>query len=138
VRISQAIYDGMIDHVREGGAEERCGIIASRDDVAVELYRMRNALDTPRYGYTIDAAELYKVVNEIEDGGLDIGVIYHSHPRSAPEPSQADINLAKSPDGRPLWPGTIYIIVGFAQTEPDVKAWHLGGDDVAEAELDVV
>src|SRR5581483_9698615 len=35
MQIPRAIYDEMIEHVPEGGAEERCGIIASRDDVAV-------------------------------------------------------------------------------------------------------
>jgi proteasome lid subunit RPN8/RPN11 len=135
MRVPKAIYDEMVEHVREGGPEERCGIIASRDDVAVALYPTRNALETPKYGYRIDGPELLRVVNEIEERGLELGAIYHSHPRSEPEPSQADMNEATSPNGSPWWPGTIHVIVGFAQTEPEVRAWHLGGPDVAEAEL---
>ena len=44
---------------------------------------------------------------EIDDEGLDLGAIYHSHTRSAPYPSQTDINLA-------FYPDALYIIVGVA------------------------
>jgi proteasome lid subunit RPN8/RPN11 len=136
MRIARALYDEMVAHAREGGREERCGIIASRDGVATQVYRARNALSTPQYGYWIDAQDLFRIVAEIEDRGLDMGAIYHSHPKTEPVPSEADVNLAKSPQtDAPLWPGTIYVIVGFSRTEPVVRAWHLRGHEVTEAEL---
>lgn len=138
MRIPRAMFDEMVSHAREGGDEERCGIIATRDGQAMQLYRARNALPTPRFGYVIDPQELYSIVTEIEGEGRELGAIYHSHPRSEPVPSQADVNLAKDRStNRPLWPGTIYIIVGHASTEPDVKAWHIEGDEVSPAELTV-
>jgi proteasome lid subunit RPN8/RPN11 len=136
MRIASTLFDEMVAHACGGGPEERCGIIASRDGVAIQVYRARNALSTPRYGYRIDDGELYRIVTEIEGRGLDLGAIYHSHPRTEPVPSPADVNLAKSPlTDAPLWPGTIYVIVGFSATEPAVRAWHLRGDEVSEAEL---
>ena len=39
---------------------------------------------------------------------MDLGAIYHSHVRSAPYPSQTDINFAAG------WPGVEWIIVGLA------------------------
>jgi proteasome lid subunit RPN8/RPN11 len=64
----------------------------------------------------------------IEDAGLDLGAIYHSHTRSAPYPSQTDINLA-------FYPESLYVIVGLASSEPDVRAFTIRDGRVAEAQL---
>ena len=56
----------------------------------------------------------------IEDAGHDLGMIYHSHTRSDPMPSQTDINLASPsagravPDRRRRGPGA-----------DDVRAWRI-------------
>jgi hypothetical protein len=62
-------------------------------------------------------------MEEIEDSGWSLGAIYHSHTRSEPYPSQTDIGVALV-DGRgeQWWPGTIYVIVGVAGDEPEVRA----------------
>ena len=44
------------------------------------------------------AMEQYRIQTAIEDAGLELGAIYHSHTRSAPYPSQTDINLAFYPE----------------------------------------
>jgi proteasome lid subunit RPN8/RPN11 len=67
---------------------------------------------------------------EIEDAGLDLGAIYHSHTRSAPYPSQTDINLA-------FYPDALYLIVGLAGGEPELRAFEIRDGIVAEAELSV-
>jgi proteasome lid subunit RPN8/RPN11 len=58
------------------------------------------------------------------------GAIYHSHTRSAPEPSQTDINLA-------FYPDALYVIVGVAGEEADVRAWRIVDRQVSEVELEV-
>ena len=45
------------------------------------------------------------------DHGGELGAIYHSHTRTAPYPSQTDINFAAN------WPGVEWIILGLAGTE---------------------
>jgi [CysO sulfur-carrier protein]-S-L-cysteine hydrolase len=64
----------------------------------------------------------------IDDAGLDLGIIYHSHTRSPPYPSQTDINLA-------FYPEALYVIVGLAGDEPEVRAFRIRDGKVAEAEL---
>ena len=59
--------------------------------------------------FEIDAEELLRRSSEIEDAGWELGAIYHSHMRSAPYPSQTDINFARRA-GRALE----WIIVGLA------------------------
>ena len=67
---------------------------------------------------------------EIEDSGLELGAIYHSHTRSEPYPSQTDINLA-------FYPDAAYVIVGVAGEEPEVRAFTIRDGNVAAAELTV-
>jgi proteasome lid subunit RPN8/RPN11 len=78
----------------------------------------------------MDGMEQYRIQTAIEDAGLELGAIYHSHTRSAPEPSQTDINLA-------FYPDALYLIVGLAQGEPDVRAWRIVDGVVSETALEV-
>ena len=129
MRISRELYDEMVAHAIADAPDECCGIISSRDDTAVELFRMENTAHTPMR-YEMDNMELYRVVTGIEDAGLDVGVIYHSHTRSEPYPSQTDINLA-------FYPEALYVIVGLAGDEPEVRAFQIRDGRVTEAELEV-
>jgi len=112
-------------------------MIASRDGVAVAVHRARNAAASP-LRYIIDPQEQYRIMQEIDDAGLDLGVIYHSHTRSDPVPSQTDINLAKlGGSDLPAFPGTLYLIVGVKGPDADLRTWSIVGDEVTQVELQV-
>ena len=81
---------------------------------------------------SIDPQEQLRIYNEIEGAGLDLGAIYHSHTRSEPYPSQTDLNFAKD------WPGVLWIIIGLANGEPELKTYEIRDGQVAEADLDIV
>ena len=93
------------------------------------LYRARNAAASP-LRYEIDGLEQYRIQMEIEDRGWDLGAIYHSHTRSAPYPSQTDINLA-------FYPEALYLIVGVADSEPELRAFRIVDAHVHEVEIEV-
>jgi proteasome lid subunit RPN8/RPN11 len=128
VRIARALYDEIIDHARAEAPNECVGVVASRNGEAVEVRRARNAEASP-LRFSIDSIEQLRLTNDIEDAGLQIGAIYHSHTRTEPRPSQTDINFAEG------WPGVEWIIVGLAGEEPDVRTWLIQDGQVAEAEL---
>jgi proteasome lid subunit RPN8/RPN11 len=112
-------------------------MIATRDGDAVAVHPVRNAMASP-LRYEMDPDEQLRAYNAIVDAGCDLGVIYHSHTRSDPVPSQTDINLARTPgSGQPLWPGTLYLIVGVKSAEPDLRLWSIAGDAVEQVELQV-
>ena len=138
MRISRELLDDVIAHARADAPNECCGMIASRDGEAVAVHRARNRAASP-LRYEIDGMEQYQLQTAIEDAGNDLGAIYHSHTRSAPYPSQTDINLALTRDGaHELFPGTLYVIVGVAEDEPEVRAFAIeAGGQVREVELDV-
>jgi [CysO sulfur-carrier protein]-S-L-cysteine hydrolase len=127
MRIARPHYDEMIAHAREEAPNECCGMVASRDGETVQIYRATNSAASP-LRYEIDGAEQYRIQMAIDDAGLDLGAIYHSHTRSQPYPSQTDINLA-------FYPDALYVIVGLADGEPDVRAYTIRDGQVAEAEL---
>jgi proteasome lid subunit RPN8/RPN11 len=130
MRISRELLDDVIAHARADAPNECCGMIASRDGEAVAVHRASNAAASP-LRYEIDGMEQYKIQTAIEDAGLELGAIYHSHTRSAPLPSQTDINLA-------FYPEAVYVIVGLADgDEADVRAWSIVDGQVSEAELEV-
>jgi proteasome lid subunit RPN8/RPN11 len=129
VRISQALLDEIVEHARAEAPNECCGMIATQDGVAVAVHRARNAAASP-LRYEMDGMEQYKIQTAIEDGGYELGAIYHSHTRSDPQPSQTDINLA-------FYPDALYLIVGVKGEEPDVRAWRIVDGAVSEAALEV-
>ena len=130
MRISRQLLDELIAHARAEAPNECVGMIASRNGEAVAVHRATNAAASP-LRYEIEGREQYRIQTAIEDAGLDLGAIYHSHTRSAPLPSQTDINLA-------FYPEALYVIVGVKDPEPDVRAWRIVDGRVSEAQLEVV
>lgn len=129
--MAKQLLDEIIAHARAEAPIECCGMVASRDGAAVRVYRATNAAASP-LRYEIDGAEQYRIQMEIEEQGLELGAIYHSHTRSAPYPSQTDVNLA-------FYPSSVYIIVGVTSAEADVRAYLIPSRDrIEEVELEVV
>ena len=127
MRISSVLYEQIVAHARSEAPNECCGMIASRDGDAVKVYRARNAAASP-LKYELDPAEQFHIQTEIDDSGLELGAIYHSHTRTEPYPSQTDINLA-------FYPDSLYVIVGLASESPQVRAFAIRDGEVREAEL---
>src|SRR2546423_7521047 len=130
MRIARALLDEMIDHARADAPNECCGMVASRDGEAVAVHRAANAAASP-LRYVIDGKEQLEILNAIDEAGLELGAIYHSHTRSGPTPSQTDVNLA-------FYPEALYVIVGLEHGDPDVRAWSIVDGEVSERSLEVV
>jgi proteasome lid subunit RPN8/RPN11 len=103
----------------------------------VQVYRTANTAKS-KFKYVMDPREQLRITEEIEDAGLDLGMIYHSHTRSDPVPSETDVNLAKFGDSDDhAWPGTLYLIVGVKDQAPDLRLWSIVGNTVEQVELEV-
>ncbi len=122
MRMSQALWDAMASHAREEAPNECCGYLRASDGTAEEVFRSRS-LRKSRYAYELDPQSLLRA-NQLDEDGFEVGV-YHSHPRSAAEPSQTDINLAHYPD----W---TYLIVSLRSVEPEIRAWRIRDGRVQE------
>jgi [CysO sulfur-carrier protein]-S-L-cysteine hydrolase len=129
VRIPRDMLEAIVAHARAEAPNECCGMVAARAGRAVEVYPADNAAASP-LRYEIDPHDQYRIEMAIEDSGAELGAIYHSHTRSAPYPSQTDINLA-------FHPHALYVIVGVAQPEAEIRAYRIVDGQVQEAELEV-
>ena len=129
MRIARPLLDEMIEHARAEAPNECCGMVASVDGRAVSVHRATNTAHSP-LRYELDPNEQLRLLMAIDDAGQDLGAIYHSHTRSAPVPSQTDINLA-------AYPESLYIIVGLTDDQPDVRGWRIVDGKVTESALEV-
>jgi [CysO sulfur-carrier protein]-S-L-cysteine hydrolase len=128
MRIARGLYEEMIGHAREEAPNECCGMVAAHDGEIVKVYRATNVEASP-FRFVIDGREQLQIYNEIEATGLELGAIYHSHTRTEPKPSQTDLNFGQA------WPGVLWIIVGLAGDEVQVRTWRIDDGKVSEAEL---
>ena len=128
MRIARRLYEQMVDHARQEAPDECCGMVAGRDEDAQKVYRATN-IEHSHLRFMIDPKEQLRIDRDIEASGLELTAIYHSHTRTAPKPSETDMIYAK------LWPGVLWVIVGLAGDEPEVRMWRIDNGQAAETEL---
>jgi [CysO sulfur-carrier protein]-S-L-cysteine hydrolase len=131
MKIEAPLLQEIVRHAVDDAPNECCGVVAARagdTPEAVAVYRATNTAASP-LRFEIDAQEVLALIEEIDQRGLELGAIYHSHTRTAPYPSQTDINFAAN------WPGVEWIIVGLDGGEPEVRSYLIDGATVAEVTL---
>jgi proteasome lid subunit RPN8/RPN11 len=131
VVIARDLLDRVIAHARRDFPNECCGLVAARDGAAVSIHEVENVAASP-LRFEVDGMALHHELEEIEDGGAQLGAIYHSHTRSAPYPSQTDVNFSAG------WPGVEWLIVGLgAEGEPVVRSFRIDDGRIAEVVVEV-
>jgi [CysO sulfur-carrier protein]-S-L-cysteine hydrolase len=126
VRIPAALLEELLEHARRESPNECCGFVALDDGGAVDVLPAENIAASPMR-FEVGPSDLLRIT-EIEDAGRDVA-IYHSHTRSAPYPSQTDVNFAAN------WPGVQWLIIGLAGDEPEVRNYRIDGGVVTEVEV---
>jgi [CysO sulfur-carrier protein]-S-L-cysteine hydrolase len=131
VLISSALLDELLAHAREEAPNECCGVIFAEPGPplrAVRVHRAVNIAASP-LRFEVDPKELLRVNDEAEETASRLA-IYHSHTRTAPYPSQTDINFAAG------WPGVEWVIVGLADgDQPAVRSYVIENGEVREVAL---
>jgi proteasome lid subunit RPN8/RPN11 len=131
VKIARPLLDEIVEHAVRDTPNECCGIVASRAGAATAVHAMENLAASP-FRFEIDGLTLMRLSDRMEADGEELGAIYHSHTRSAPYPSQTDVNFAA------LWPGVQWLIVGVsAQAETEVRSYLIEDGRISDAELEV-
>ncbi|MDQ3849046.1 MAG: M67 family metallopeptidase [Actinomycetota bacterium] len=130
MRISRELLDLIVQHALRDAPNECCGVVATRDGTATAVHPAENLAASP-FRFEVDGAVLFRLLEEIEDGGEELGGIYHSHTRSDPYPSQTDVNFAAG------WPGVEWIIVGVAGGgDPEVRTYRIDGGEITALQLE--
>lgn len=131
IEITQSHHDEIVAHAREDYPNECCGLLFGRDSRAERLMRMENVEHSP-LNYRVDSQKLLEAFQAMEEVGLDLVGIYHSHTHSPAEPSRTDIALAGYPDAH-------YLIVSLADQEhPVLRAFLIEKGVVAEQPIRII
>ena len=128
LRLSSDHLLDVVAHARETFPHECCGLLAGRDGRAVRVYRGRNVDESP-YTYRLDDRQLLQFLREMDQDGLDIVGIYHSHTASEATPSRTDV-------ARAFYPEAVYVIISLQHPEhPVVRGFRIVDGTVAEEDV---
>lgn len=131
VSITRPIVDAMFAHAIAGHPHEACGLVLFDGARPAFVCCLTNA-DGSGHRFTIDPAEHFGAVRFAESMGWRVGGVFHSHVRSEPVPSEADIRGG----GDPEW---LHFIVGpVVGPRQTVRAFRFVGGDPSEVWVSVV
>ncbi|HEY8744875.1 MAG TPA: M67 family metallopeptidase [Chloroflexota bacterium] len=142
MRLERRFADEIIAHAREGRATkeeaEICGVLLGKDGDVSELLRIKNIDEQPRVRYVMDPHGLFQMMRRLDETGMELVAIYHSHPHTRAYPSVTDRANAHDDEGRPWWPGVVYIICSLEHPEqPVLNAFRLFPDRAEDEVLEV-
>ena len=103
--IVRAALDEIFAHAREAAPNECCGVLIGGAEAILAAVRARNLERSPTR-YLLDPEDHFAARRIARAGNLQVVGFYHSHPQSAPFPSESDI--AES-----AYAETIHVIVGI-------------------------
>jgi len=116
----------MLRHAREEAPNECCGLLVGRRGKVESAVRAGN-LESSATRYLIDPADHFAAMRTARLNGQRVIGAYHSHPASAPTPSDSDI--AEATGGRDF----LYVIVSPATEQ--VAAYYLRNGKVNPVDL---
>jgi proteasome lid subunit RPN8/RPN11 len=107
--LRQEHWNAMLLHVESCRPFEGCGLLSGREDVVHEVLPIANEAQS-RTRYRMKASEQLRAFNEMEDAGLELIGIFHSHPadaagdrQPADGPSETDISESAYPVVHIIW-----------------------------------
>ncbi|MBN2147271.1 MAG: M67 family metallopeptidase [Anaerolineales bacterium] len=104
----------MLEDVSQRAPEEACGIIAGKGAIVEVVLTLTNSLHSP-VRFRLDAQEQLDAFKWLEQQGLEMLGVYHSHPGGPRSPSQTDITEY-------AYPGTLMLIWA-----PEEDGWGCQG-----------
>lgn len=118
--LAPGLLDEMINHAAACYPEEACGLLGGCDSRAMRFYPVENIRHSPT-AYEMAPSQQIRAMFDIEEAGLALIAIFHSHPSGPARPSAADIAHAGYPD-------VAWIIVSLIDQErPDARAFTIRG-----------
>jgi proteasome lid subunit RPN8/RPN11 len=131
MQLDQVFVDEMVAHGLAGFPNEACGLLAGKEGRPVRFFAMTNK-DASPVTYRLDPKEQLRVFDEMEDEGLDLLAIFHTHTHSEPYPSETDRTQA-------FYPEATYLVMSLSdRANPTMRAFRIEDGDVSEEELEIL
>ena len=119
-------------HARAELPNEACGIVTTRNGRPQSFHPARNVHESPMR-FEIHPTDLYRIYEESERTGEELGILFHSHPKTEGRPSQTDINMNGNIEQ--VWGSMTWLIASLAGDEFVLRAFEIDGGSVEEVEL---
>lgn len=100
--MKSAHWGEMQRHADAQAPLEACGLLAGKQDEVEAVLKVRNAAQSP-VSFRMDPQEQYNAFMWIEDKGLELVGIYHSHPSGPETASVTDIAEAAYQAAHIIW-----------------------------------
>jgi proteasome lid subunit RPN8/RPN11 len=140
VRIAARVLKAIARHADETAPQECCGLLLGSTEAIIESIAARNTAAEPDRRYTIDPDDHFRAIRQARESGVDVIGAYHSHPRSAPIPSETDRAEACE--------NFVFVIAGiesvgrgtdaapaFTRSPRRIRAWRLVDGNFVEVAL---
>lgn len=101
--ILEQVFFEVITHL----PEEACGLLAGNNNLVSQILPIENILHSP-VRYRMDPQQQLAAFQRIDNLGLELLAIYHSHPDGPATPSTTDIAEA-------YYPEVVYMIISQAK-----------------------
>ena len=129
IELASTDRDALVVHAQEEYPNECCGVLVGAGNRVRQLYRTVNADHSP-VTYRVDPRDLLRIFQELDDAGLEMVGIYHSHTHSPAYPSPTDVSYARG------YPEAAYVIVSLADRRaPVVRSFRIADGQIAEEEV---
>lgn len=136
VSMPKRLLDNLARHARAEEPRESCALLVGRpvaEGAAVAVTAAlpaTNAADAPETEFTIPSDELISVYKTVEESGLAVVGIFHSHPASGAVPSETDRRMMRI---NPV----VWVIYSIRDGEARAYAADWEGGRAAEVRMDV-
>ena len=91
IACAAGVLERIADHARRDAPNECCGLLIGAAERIDEALPLQNRASDPQRRYEIDPRDFLAAMKRCRGTSAGILGAYHSHPRSAPEPSQSDL-----------------------------------------------
>ncbi|MGA2959506.1 MAG: M67 family metallopeptidase [Thermodesulfobacteriota bacterium] len=130
LEIPEDLLNRLIEHARQEYPLESCGILAGKNGKITKFYSMENTQKSSSC-YLMEPEEQLRVFREIEEEGLELSAIYHSHPHSPAFPSQRDVDSA-------FYPDSLILIISLMENKvPQIGAFQIEKGEILKKAVKV-
>ncbi|HEX7046746.1 MAG TPA: M67 family metallopeptidase [Gammaproteobacteria bacterium] len=131
VELPRTLAIVLLHEAQRSPEKEVCGLIAARNGHATRVIPVRNVAPDPRDRFEMDERELIDAMKTLRENSETLFATWHSHPDSAPELSQLDIERLGYPDA-------LHLVISMeTKGVLQMRGWRLNGDAPYAVEVGV-
>lgn len=127
MKISTILRKQILDHLAACLPEEGCGILAGPPGVCSTAFMITNDQHSP-VSFLMNPQEQLQAFLRLEELGIELNAIFHSHPSGPQIPSQTDVDEF-------AYPGAILLICVPLDGDWVIRGFEIQEKDVTEITL---